>query len=110
MANRIYEKMRDIIAPKHIASPEAFYEFRQAQIENAWNMVESAGGDLAGRKTRLVQGDEKQLAKLEAMEASADKTPIDMSKPPTLPRLTMPSDQFSGIGDKVRQRHGLKQE
>jgi len=65
MANRIYERMRDIIAPKHLASKEAFYAFRKRMIDNAWNLVESAGGELEGRRVGLMIRKEEEIEKME---------------------------------------------
>jgi hypothetical protein len=112
MGNRVYERMRDLIAPKHIETADAFYAFRKARLDNAWNIVEAAGGDLMGRKVRLVRGSEEQIAKMEEYAAwrSAHMASSDIKKPFQLPTPTMASDQYSGIGSTIRQRHGLKEE
>jgi hypothetical protein len=112
MGNRVYERMRDLIAPKHIETADAFYAFRKARLDYAWNIVEAAGGDLMGRKVHLVRGTEEQLSKLEESAASraAYKEGPDIKKPFQLPAQTMASDQYSGIGSTIRQRYGLKKE
>lgn len=109
MGNRVYERMRNIITPKHIETPEAFYAFRQTQMDNAWNIVEAAGDDLAGRKVKLLQGKEKHLVEMEEMAEFWKNTQVDTSKPFKPPTSTMPSDQHRGIGNTIEQRYGLEQ-
>jgi hypothetical protein len=110
MGNRVYERMRNLIAPKHIESPEAFYAFRTVQMNNAWNTVAAAGGDLEGRKVRLVQGKEKQLEEMEEMAELWKKTPVDLSKPFKPSTSTISSDRYSNMGNTINQRYGLKRE
>ncbi len=106
MANRVYERMRNIIAPKHIESPEAFYIFRNAQADNAWNIVDAAGGDLMGRKTTLIRGKEEELNKMEEWEEWQKTQPkIDATQPIKFSPETMRSDQLSGVERMIKQRH-----
>jgi hypothetical protein len=116
MGNRVYERMRDLIAPKHLESPEAFYAFRNARVSYAENIVEAAGGDLMGRKVKLLRASEEEIERMEEnMESTsrwqaAHVSNTDMTKPLQLPVPKMSSDQNSGIGNAIRERYGLLQQ
>ncbi|HBB95856.1 MAG TPA: hypothetical protein DC054_10735 [Blastocatellia bacterium] len=108
MANRIYERMRNLIAPKHIATADAFYAFRKKMMDNAENIAAAAGAELTARNTRLVYANEKELREMEDLAALWQQTKVDTTKPFQVPTYKTQSDAFSGIGSATKQRYGLK--